>query len=355
MGAALVALASCSSEEVVDVNKGNKIDFRASLGLESETRSTETTDATLDKFYVSAYMGGSQYFKDVEFVKGVDGIFVSTPEFYWPYGKEVTFFAYSDYSSTKNVTASETSMTITDFSPMTDITLQHDLVGAHKTAKESDENHGQLQFDHLLSQIRIMAKNTNTNYTYQVVGVQIGNVGSKANFTLTGDSKSWTSVTGSEDYSVDYPMENGSYIESKIVTLGSTAVDIMNMAKEGASADDVNIGNAGAMLIPQSLKSWKPDTKNVNTGAYIAVKIKLTMAAEPNTQIYPETAGEYAYAYIPLPENSEWLVGNCYTYTLDFSEGAGYDEKGDPILGGPIRMTTQVSGWNPVTPEDIKM
>lgn len=351
MGIALAALASCSSEDVVEVNSGNQIDFRAAMGLEAEARSAETTSANLSEFYASAFIGSSPYFKDVLFSKGADGVFTSTPTFYWPGQKAVGFFAYSHYADGLTGVATATAMEITGFSPNTDIAAQHDIVGAYATGTNETTNLA-LPFKHLLSQIRIEAKSSMTNYKFDVVGVQIGNVAPTGKFTWTHsgtdtgvEKLEWTQQTGSQDYTDDFP-------EGKVVTLGTEAVDIMNMLKADAPEGDVNIGNAGAMLIPQQLVAWKPTDKNIENGAYLAVKLRIYMT-DTNTQIYPDAAGEYAYAYVPI--DTKWEPENCYIYTLDFSAGAGYDEKGDPILGGPITFTTTVSGWTNPTNKDVTL
>lgn len=138
-------------------------------------------------------------------------------------------------------------------------------------------------------------------------------------------------------------------------TLDGTAVSIM------AEADD------NAMLIPQQLTAWTPDTdkSNTNKGAYLAVKINIT--TKDGARVYPvASVGEYDWAAVAV--NTNWQAGQKYTYTLDFSNGAGKvdPEKptptdptdpfkpGEDILGSPIKFTVEVTPWADVA-QDVNM
>ena len=112
-----------------------------------------------------------------------------------------------------------------------------------------------------------------------------------------------------------------------------------------------------AMLIPQQLTAWTPDSDKTNTkkGAYIAVKVNITTAS--GARIYPDASvGEYDWVAVPVGTN--WVAGQKYVYTLDFSNGAGRVdpekpdptdpdpfEPGEPILGDPIKFTVTVTPW----------
>lgn len=92
-----------------------------------------------------------------------------------------------------------------------------------------------------------------------------------------------------------------------------------------------------AMLIPQKLVPWNPnsDPANSKKGVYISVFTKITTSE--GTQIFPETAEEYAWVAVPI--DTEWEAGNKYVYTLDFTDGAGYT---DPIYGAAIHINTML-------------
>lgn len=110
--------------------------------------------------------------------------------------------------------------------------------------------------------------------------------------------------------------------------------------------------NGSAMLIPQQLDGWDPENVSTTTGAYIAVLLQVKMKGT-NTQAYPLTitGKEYAWALIPISTN--WKKGYKYVYTLDFSNGAGYDETtGKKIFDGTISFTCDETPWAEENQED---
>lgn len=126
------------------------------------------------------------------------------------------------------------------------------------------------------------------------------------------------------------------------------------------AATMMGTANDNAMLLPQQLVAWTPETDKVNTnkGAYIALKIQIT--TKDGARVYPAKAkGDYDWAAVAI--NTKWEAGKKYVYTLDFSNGAGKvnPEKpqpvdptdpfkpGEDILGKPIKFTVIVTPWAP--------
>lgn len=121
-----------------------------------------------------------------------------------------------------------------------------------------------------------------------------------------------------------------------------------------------------AMLIPQQLTAWTPDTDKTNTnkGAYLAVKVNIT--TKDGARVYPvASVGEYDWVAVAVDTN--WQPGQKYVYTLDFSNGAGKvdPEKpmpgptdpfkpGEDVLGSAIKFTVTVTPWTPAS-EDVTM
>ena len=338
MAMAAMLIASCSSDDVVSTNTGRAIDFRTSVG----TRGAETTTANIGKFWVTAIdEAGANYFSKQEFTK--DGeFFTSSPLYYWPAG-ELNFVAYSpsetDLGAT--VTINKDTKTLADFSPATEIADQKDFVTATASGtKAGNETSGvALTFAHQLSQIEIKAKNANTGYVYKVVGVRIGKPVSKGTFTFGTNTWALT-TTEKANYAVDYTAAPR--------TLTAEAATMMSTA------------NDNAMLLPQQLVAWTPETDkaNTNNGAYIALKIQIT--TKDGARVYPAKAkGDYDWAAVAI--NTNWEAGKKYVYTLDFSAGAGKvdPEKPEPtdptdpfkpgedILGKPIKFTVTVTDWVP--------
>lgn len=333
MAMAAMLIASCSSDDVVSTNTGRAIDFRTSVG----TRGAETTTANIDKFWVTAIDGaGANYFSKQEYKKEKEGeFFTSTPLYYWPVGT-LNFFAYSpsetDLGAT--VTINKDTKTLADFSPAAKIADQKDFVtaAASGTRAANETNGVELTFAHQLSQIEIKAKNTNAGYVYKVVGVRIGKPVSKGTFTFGANTWALT-TTEKTNYAVEYTTDPR--------TLGAEAATMMGTA------------NNNAMLLPQQLVAWAPETDKANTknGAYIALKIQITTMG--GARVYPATGKDYDWAAVAIGTN--WEAGKKYVYTLDFSKGAGKvdPEKptpdpfkpGEDILGGPIKFKVTVTPW----------
>lgn len=341
MAMTAMLIASCSSDDVVSTNTGRAIDFRTSVG----TRGAETTTAKIDKFWVTAIDGaGANYFSKQEYKKEGE-FFTSKPLYYWPVGT-LNFFAYSpsetDLGAT--VTINKNTKTLADFSPAAKIADQKDFVTATASGtRTANETNGvELTFAHQLSQIEIKAKNTNTGYIYNVVGVRIGKPVSKGTFTF--DTNKWTlTTTKKANYAVEYTTDPR--------PLTAVAATMMGAA------------NDNAMLLPQQLVAWNSETDKANTneGAYIALKIQIT--TKDGARVYPATGKDYDWAAVAI--NTKWEAGKKYVYTLDFSNGAGKvdpekptptpdPEKPDPfnpgddILGKPIKFTVIVTDWAPV-------
>lgn len=339
MAMAAMLIASCSSDDVVSTNTGRAIDFRTSVG----TRGAETTTDNITKFWVTAIdEAGDNYFSKQEFTK-VGEFFTSSPLYYWP-ADTLNFFAYSPSEKDLGATVTITNAikTFANFSPAADIANQKDFViaTASGTRKDNAPNGVELTFAHQLSQIEIKAKNTNTGYIYKVVGVRIGKPVSKGTFTMGKTPSPWDLIkTATANYAVEYA--------TNPITLTANAATMMGTA------------NGNAMLLPQQLKAWTPETDSTNTnnGAYIALKIQITTAA--GAQVYPAKKGEYDWAAVAVGTN--WEAGKKYVYTLDFSKGAGKvdPEKptpeptdpfkpGEDILGKPIKFTVEVTPWTSV-------
>lgn len=352
MGLGALALASCTDEAPEEHSSlaDDYISFRSGLS----SRASEITNANLSSIYVTGFAGDSLYFKNLNFVKGADTFFTSTPSYAWlgDTGISYQFIAYApsqdelgadvNIGSLDGKTAID--MNMENFSPAEEIADQVDFVTAEATAtRKANEASGvELTFNHQLSQIEIQAKSENPTYDFEVTGVRIGRAENTASFDFI--TNTWT---------LDDWHDTSVYTSScPEVKLGATPVSIMGQS-----------GNA--MLLPQTLTPWSPtnDPDNVAREAYLSVLVRITTKAD-GAVVYPfpsEHKGrQYAWASIPL--KATWEQGKKYVYVLDFTEGAGNvdpddPQPGNPVLGGPIKFTVNVTDWSdaniptPMTPD----
>ncbi len=326
-GLTAFSLASCTEEESVNIDKGFPIEFRSAVG----TRAEEITNANLSEITVSAFLNNQDFFLQLPFKKdlkkGSEGYFSSDTEYYWPGDdSEISFYAYSPAAPGGTVTLNHDTKTLTDFSPATAIEDQVDFISTDEVIgkKTTNEASGvELTFNHRLSQIEVQAKADNPAYIFKISGVRIGQPLSKGSFDFT--TNTWTLGADKDTYEETY---------SDQITLTADPVSIMG--SEG-----------NAMLIPQQLTAWQPDTDAADAqgGAYLSVRLQINTA--DGAQVFPFQNGA-TWAAIPISTN--WEPGKKYVYVLDFSHGGGnVDPKdpdpGEPILGGPIHFKVNVTSW----------
>lgn len=344
---AALSLASCAENEPVEINNGDAISFRTGIA----SRATETTNANLNSIYVTGFIGNETYFENLNFIKGSDNFFTSTPSYNWIGDNEsISFVAYSPSMDalgadiTIDKSGAAPVMSLESYVTPDSIADQVDFITANAvgTRKANEASGLELTFDHRLAQIELRAKTDNKTYTYEITGMRIGRAETTGTYNFS--TNTWTL----DDWHDTAIYES----HCPSVKLGSTAVNIMGPS-----------GNA--MLIPQSLTPWSPknDPDNVARGAYISVLLRIT-TTDGGVQIYPfpdDNRGvQYAWASIPL--SGKWDAGKKYIYTLDFTDGAGNvdpddPQPGTPVLGGPIKFTVNVNNWDdselptPYTPD----
>ena len=323
---AAMVITSCTEDSIKEVNIGRAIDFRVA----ADTRATEITSSNLTTFYVTAIEeNGVNYFTNMAFTK-VDEYFSSSPAYYWPGVGSLEFYAYAPSATSlgADVSINNESKLLENFSPAQNITDQKDFITATATGSKADEADGvALLFNHQLSQIEVRGRNSNNGYTYKIRGVRIAQPVCKGDFDFT--ESNWTlSSDNKAIYEDTY---------SETITLSTYSKNLM--AGE----------NNNAMLIPQQLVAWQPETDQTNElkGAYLSVYAQITTT--DGAHVYPKTQGD-DYAWIAVPIDTKWEAGNKYVYTLDFSNGAGYTDPIDgpthQVLGKAIKITMDVTPWN---------
>lgn len=344
------AIASCTKDEVKEVNRGLAIDFRTVL-----TRATETTVNNLGGFHVTAITESeTPYFSDLQFTKNGD-YYSSSTKYYWPSDNSpIHFYAYapskedlgvSDEGATLTVTKED--QTLTSFAPAADITAQKDFIVAMATGTKEDADEGVgLVFDHVLSQVAVVAYNSNPAYIVKVKGVRIGKVYTKADFTFQG--KSWTNHAVKGNYDVTY---------DEARTLGNKKAEPMNLMKSEGD---------NAMLIPQTLTAWDAPTEPTNEGegTYFSFLVNITTVA--GAHVYPS---DDSYMWLATPVDGVWNPGFKYVYVVDVTTGGFVDPEtpvdpdgpvgpfgpGTSLDGGELKFSASMYSWSNNYPSDIEM
>jgi hypothetical protein len=355
MGIAIMAFAACSKDVIKETKPGSPIKFRTFV---DNTKAQEVTNYNMEYFHASAITISTDndvaelddfFFKDVQFTR-IGDYFYSYPTYYWPEDNRAFAFI-GHYPSMEaigatsrlyiekthnpdNTERAELKWEINDFAPAQQIKDQVDLITGFTLGniESSQSNDGVKMFlDHALSQIAMRACSSSSTYTYKICGVRIAVPRSKADMRISSFPATFyftyktNEITVYED-TYDTP-----------ITLENWYQNIMNPES----------GNA--ILLPQPLTAWNPESDPTNQaqGAYISVKLQIT--DKNGNQVFPES-GEYGWAATPL--GGQWIAGNRYNYTLDFTNGAGFIDPteatnpGKNVLGDKILLTSNLGAWN---------
>ena len=244
-------------------------------------------------------------------------------KFFWPVEGDLHFYAYApddpgaaDAPGTYEITSS--SQKLANFSPCASAAEQKDFVYAYAKGNLTDNGTSgvNVDFKHALTEVSIAAKNDNSAYTVEVTGVKLGNIKSKGTFTFPAVNNatpaSWDlSGSGVANYETTWATAN----------------------KLGKTVSSLDASNVAFMLLPQQLAT---NTK-ASAGNYIALKVKITM--QGGKVLHND------WAYIGIDTN--WEMGKHYTYTLDFTSGAGQDETGKMIISSKdIKVIPTVTDWD---------
>ena len=355
---AAVALVSCTNDDVVDVNKGGGISFRASLD-KARTKAV-TSLSNLNAFNVTAIGNSSNYFTDLGVTSSDNGsTWTTASTYYWP-GYELAFFAYAPQTPGGTVGISGTEKKISDFSPAQDVSAQNDLVIAYNTGtKAANEGSGvPLNFKHALSQIEVQAKCSNEKIKIEILGVRMVNAATKADFTFP-EAETTSAYVLAQSQWAGWSGADGGHATAYYIK-GEQPVTLTD------NAQSIMFGDDNFMLLPQQLTAWDGTTSQ--TGAYLSVLCRIYSVDGGNEiLLYPQPTdtdnkdGKYAFSAVSIDTN--WEPGKKYTYTLNFCDNGGGAGKGDPdpdpdepvdpdpgvdpgepILG-PIFFTVTVDDW----------
>ena len=375
MAAAAIALSSCSSEETTDVAKSSSITFRPTV--EFNTRGVELTKDNIQEMWVSAFKADNSTYFDLLHYKrgtGTTGFASEGMGMPWEKGATYTFVGISpaidNWAAENSRTIGSSSVSFTGITPNTDIAQQKDLVIGTAVGSESvSENVTagvDITLEHILSQVRILVKNQNSNLIYSIAGIRIASVSLSGDYTFTTQSKNhaWTNL------SQDFVKYEKTFTPIELNGTSADAVDLTE--KIGTEAGFTDTEKCGAMLIPQTRAPW--DGKKITTdapfnkGAYIA--ILLSVRSKSGEMVYPKGQKNpqiRAWAAVSIPVDAgktafEWKRSNKYIYTLDLSTGCGKvdpvdpnpgpdvivpeDTKGDNIFGEVIKFKVDVTGWD---------
>ena len=344
LSALVLLAASCTKTEVVNQDEQKRgIGFSAYASRTTKAAQEDVTASNLNSFNVTAIGNRGIYFENETFSKNEGGVWESTKLHFWP-AYPLTFCAYNEPVTTDvvrtNITVAGQTLTVT---PSPTLAYQEDLVAAYaENQKESDTRNGSLplNFNHILTQVVVKAKNSSATYTVVVDEAKLANLAGSGTYTFSNNKMTETSGTSTDYFT--------SRFEPK--TLNTEAQEVMT-----------NGGNGKWYLIPQTVIPWeRGNNESDEIGTYLALKVKITKVSN---KIYPVSGDEFGWMAVPVPTDLKFELGKKYTVTIDFfgNNGAGYvdpespsdldgdgdatSDKGKKIIGGVIKFSADVNNW----------
>ena len=304
--AATAMLASCTKDEMVDVNPQNAIGFETFVN--KSTRVTDVTTANLKAFEVYGWRtkeATTEQIFNAQAVTADNGTCTYSPLQYWVGGYNYTFEAIAPKSGGNGVTfnAANGASTITFVS-----NSETDLIYAagskdltEKTNLTATPGAVGLVFNHLLSRVKFSFVNgfpAESDVKLTVTNVKINNAGTTA--ICTPSTKAWAAATESGD-----------------VNFASTAVE--NIAG-GASAETEH-----KYLIPADIKNYTVSFTVVMTQGGVTDTFNHTVTLSTDELVL--------------------TAGNSYDLTATLNN-QNINPDGDLF---PIEFTATVTPWNDFT------
>ncbi len=371
---AVLSLAACSQDEVVDVNRnGDEIKFSVVTNKATRAEAVYSNTNKDFSFNVWASHNNATYIDGDNITTADQGTTWTnaTGNRYWPEDGNINFYAANAGTTNWN---NGTNPTI-NFTVKDNVGEQEDLLYAVTLGQNKANNAAgvNMNFRHALSQIVFKAKNTNQNLYVEIYGVTVCNLhktgtysypttGTGTNFdedeSATGEPTadtrdalgSWATLTGNgtQDYNITW---------SEAITLTGD--------KDNAEVKALNGQTTTSMLLlPQTTTAWDPATETnltAATGTYFLVKCN--MYNVKGTEYDPDSdvlvwGKDGVGKEVAIPVEINWTQGNKYVYTFVFDDAnGGYDpENPDQPSMTPITFKVTVDDFDYVsdTPVDVK-
>lgn len=375
----MLALASCSNDELTSVNRdGDEIAF--SVVTNSATRAADVycNNNKPSGFEVWATYDGATYINgdQITYNENNSKWENTSGTRYWPDG-EVSFFAHVNAGDAFNWNGGQPK--IENFTVGTDVATQQDLLYAVKTASKGTDGKAELNFRHALSQIVFQAKNTNPNLYVEISGVSVCKVKNQGTFTYPTDDTSDKVGEHNGSGSIDYDNQNwGTWSTSGTQKYDVTFTPVALNGNKTATAVSLTSANQtgkefngqAMLLLPQTSTKWDVGTNATTgkpenqTGTYFLVKCRIYNVAGNVVDTEKDVClwGENGAENVAIPVALNWEQGKKYIYTFVFGDGnGGYDPDPDdpdpdptPVLV-PITFEVTVDDFVPVTEEEVKM
>lgn len=374
---AATALASCSSDQLVDLKEGDEIKLSVIADNDSRAETIFCNYNLPESFQLYAATVASTGKEAQDFI--VDEKYVRTSGVtyerdgvnrYWPENDALNFYAVKNAEITWEAGEVPTG----SFEVDDDVESQLDFVYAANPnqSKPTSGSAVALNFRHALSQIEFKVANANPDLEIIVKNVKVGNALSKGNFTFPATTaEEWENHNqGDEDMTDDGSVIAWASQNTPInFTLAEDFDDVAVLSTDPVTAltfetDDAENANfaeiyeKSMLLLPQLTTAW-----NGTEGGFLAVKCVINNIIKEGENItdrvvlYGDNDGdgeaEGRWAFVPV--KFDWKPGYKYVYTFNFTNGgnAGYDDSngndkpGNVAVLLPLTVDVTVDDFQP--------
>lgn len=369
-----VALASCSSDAVVEDNAAaNTIQFSAAAGKASRAADYYCNAKLPADFHVWASVNNKQYFADETYAKGEGESktysITGGVERYWP-NEEISFFAAKNYDTFTWNPAAASKMT---FTPALAANKQKDLIYAYAVSNRGTNNNfnagkAELNFRHALSQVVFYALNENSKIYVEIENISLNNAAAKGTFTLPfgKDNVTKDNLDNNHDQSAvrketglgEWAVEGKAKFTAD-VTKGTNNLVALTAERKNLTdnATETEYGQSLLVLPTEETTAWVPKTATTE-GTYFTVKCKIRNiagdAVAPDDVYLWGTKDAAEELLIPVKFN--WEQGKKYIYTIKFTKTghAGYDKDGNDVLI-PIKFDVTVDDFGSKSEQNVEI
>lgn len=386
---AVLTLAACSKDEVVQQNPNDAISFSATTGKAVSRAEDGYCNKSLPtEFNVWAAAQGKLYFANEEYTQYDEGtpgspVLKYKPTSgvmrYWPESGTVDFFATKNENGTTTTfttTEGSTSLAFAGFAVNGTVSAQKDFIYAvSKEAAKTTNGTTTLNFRHALSQIEFQAKNENSKIYVEIDGVSVKHVNSVGDFSVNVSTTNNYVATDHEFGTT--PVDPDPRVGRCSWTGQKTKVDYavtftpiaVNSSATSLTVDDASGEyNSNTMyLLPQTLTAWdKTAAASTQSNSYFLVNALIYNVAgalvdKANDVVVwgDNTSGSWKSKpiAIPVPTPTIWEDGKRYVYTFVFTTdgNGGYEHDVlKPVLT-PITLQVTVDDFVDAGNSDVNM
>ena len=231
--------------------------------------------------------------------------------------------------------------------------LQKDILmaNADKVTEESNSRKVQLNFKHVLSQVRFSVKTASQQVSGEIEDIALCNIKKTGTVGFQGEdagssAADWAVTLASkepQDLSVD---ENTSY------SIGMVGDGTFGVA-EYTTAKDMTAADGSLLMLPQTTEKWATadkapvsiETADAAKNTYIKISCKIKNG---NTYL---VGSDDSFGDVYIPFKADWTMGKKYVYTINIGTGTGgFDVNGNPLIQ-PISYSVAVADWTDANSE----